>query len=197
MGVADLATVDDLTARGIDTSDTDAVSAFLAAASAAVRNAAGSTITRQESAVTLWTEPSRRIELPARPVHGVSVVELDGEPVTDWVLRGSSLWRECRWQCPGAVPSELAVTFDHGFDEVPADVVDLVCSMVGSALAAADGGGYASTTGKTYESIDDYRVGFTVGADAVASVMEVPPRTAKSLRRRFGPSGLGVAGVIE
>lgn len=195
--MADLASVEDLAARGIDTSDTDAVEAFLAAASAAVRNAAGSTITRQVSTVVMWTEPSRRIELPARPVRGVSVVELDGEPVTDWVLRGSCLWRDCRWQRPGDIPSELAVTFDHGFDVVPADVVDLVCAMVGAALAASADGGYASTTGKTYESIDDYRVGFTVGVDAVASVMEVPPRTAKSLRKRFGIPGVTVLGVVR
>src|SRR5690606_39459193 len=42
--------------------------------------------------------------------------------------------------------SDLAdwdVTLTAGYEEVPADIVDLVCSMVGYAMAEAEGGGYA------------------------------------------------------
>lgn len=198
MTLEPLATEADLMARGIDTDNPAATQALLAAASAAVRAGAGCAITRQTSTVTLSTEPSRRIELPARPVHAVTAVALDGRDLTvgvDCHLRGSSLWREQLWQSPAAIPSELVVTFEHGFDEVPADVVDLVCSLVGAGIAATDEG-YASSVGKQYESIDDYRVGYAVGADAVASVMELPDRTRRALRRRFGMTSV-VVGTIR
>ena len=199
MALAPLATTADLSARGIPTINTPGVAALLASASSAVRDAAGSAITRQTSTVTLSTQVSRRIELPARPVHGVSAVTLDGVLLTvgtDVFLRGSALWRECQWQRNSEIPSSLTVTFEHGLTEVPADVVDLVCSLVGAGLAAIDDG-YASHIGKASESIDDYRVGFGTGADAVTSVMELPDRTVRMLRRRFGSGDVSVAGSVR
>lgn len=200
MALTPLATAADLSARGIDVTDTFAVITQLDAASAAIRAAAGCAISRQTSTVTLWTESSRRIELPARPVVSVATVVLDGVTLTlntDYVLRGSSLWSlGGAWQEPGSIPGALVVTFTHGFAEVPADIVDLTCALAGAGLAAvADG--FAANTGKQYESIDDYRVGFAIGADAVVSVMELPDRTARSLRRRFGSGGAVSVGTIR
>jgi len=194
MALAPLASAADLTDRGITV--TAGVTAQLAAASAAVRDAAGCSITRQVSTVTLWTEASRRIELPARPVRGVTSVTLDGVVLTDWHLRGSSLWRVTPWQAQGNIPSELVVTFDHGYDAVPADVVDLVCSIVGAGLASI-AEGFKAHTGTEYESIDDYRTGYTKGADAVVSVMELPDRTKAALRKRFGSGGAMVVGTVQ
>ena len=197
MAYAPLATAADLSARGISVDNVEAVEALLAAASAAVRDAAGAPISDQTSTVTLWTEASRRIELPARPVRSVASVILDGVTLvanTDYVVRGSSLWRDCQWQAQGDVPSSLVVTFTHGLAEVPADIVDLVCNLVGAGLTAV-GEGYATNAGKQYESVDDYRVGYATGADAVSSVMELPERTVRSLRARFGPTTVVVGTV--
>jgi hypothetical protein len=72
MALAPLAEVASLEARGIDTSNTARLYELLDAASSAVRDAAGSAISRSTSTVTLWTEASRRIELPARPVVTVA-----------------------------------------------------------------------------------------------------------------------------
>lgn len=195
MALAPLATTADLSARGIAITNSTAITAMLAAASDAIRAAAGCSISRQTSTVTLWTEASRRIELPARPVVSVTSVTLDGVALTagtDFVLRGSSLWRIDRpWQASGDIPSELVVAFTHGLAAVPADIVDLTCSLVGAGMAAIEGG-FAANTGKQYESIDDYRVGFETGEDAVASLMELPPRTVASLRRRFGGGAVSV-----
>lgn len=201
MALASLATAADLTARKIDVTDTVGVAAQLAAASSAVRAAAGCAITLQTSTVTLSTEASRRIELPARPVRAVASVTLDGVIFTEWVLRGSCLWRnsptsyESKWQAFGDIPSELVVTFTHGFTEVPADVVDMVCSLAGAGLASI-GEGFQAHTGVNSESIDDYRVGYTTGADAVVSVMDLPDRTKAALRKRFGSGGAMVVGSI-
>lgn len=197
MALATLAVAADLSARGIPITNTTGVAAMLAAASAAVREAAGCAITKLTSTVTMSTDQSRRIELPARPVHSVTTVVLDGVTLvsgTDYYLRGSSLWRDTPWHLRDEIPGVLTVTFVHGLDEIPADVVDLVCALAGAGLAAITAG-YASTVGKEYESIDDYRVGYTTGADAVASLMEIPERTRASLRRRFGSQVMVVGSV--
>lgn len=196
MALASLAVTADLSARGIPTTDTAGVAALLAAAQAAVRDAAGCAISKETSTVTLSTEASNRLELPSRPVHSVAAVSLDGEALTvgtDVLLRGSALWLvDGPWQRRGAVPGEVVVTFTHGLETVPADIVDLVCSLVAGGLAAK-AAGYEAHTGVQYESTDDYRVGYLTGDDAVASVMELPERTKRSLRKRFGSQVL-VAG---
>jgi hypothetical protein len=199
VALAPLATAADLLARKIDVTDSASVVSQLAAASAAVRNAARVAITKQMSTVTLWTEASRRIELPARPVRSVTSVTLDGVALvagTDYLLRGSSLWRDKPWQSRGEIPSELVVTFVHGLDAVPDDIVDLVCALAGAGLAAiADG--FKTHTGVQSESIDDYRVGYATGADAVSTVMDLPDRVEDMLRERFGSGGPTVIGTVR
>jgi len=199
MALAPLAMAADLSDRGVTITDTAAVTAMLASASAAVRDGAGCAITRETSTVTLTTVPSRRIALPAAPVVSVASVTLDGVLLvsgTDYVVRGSSLWSlSGNWRAEWEIPGDLVVTFTHGMAEVPADIVDLVCSLAGAGLAATLEG-YASSAGKQYESIDDYRVGYATGDDAVASVMELPERTKRSLRRRFGSTSL-VVGTVQ
>lgn len=186
-----LITAADLSARGIplDRADVD-----IASASAAIRDAAGCAIAHETSTVTFPAEASRRIELPARPVRAVTSVLLDGVVVTDWVLRGSSLWRDSWWSSPCEIPSEVTVTFEHGFDEVPEDIVDLACSLVAGAQAERASG---SHRGEAYTRIDDYQVGYVQDAAAErVSAFELPERTRAMLRRRFG-SGSVVAGSVR
>lgn len=191
MALVPLATVADLSARGIDITNAPAVDAVLAAASAAVRDGAGCAITRETSTVSLLTSPNRRVALPARPVVSVASVALDGVALvagTHYALRGSSLWSlSGEWRADYEIPGDLVVTFTHGLAEVPADVIDLVCSLAGAGIAASSDG-YTTHAGLQYESIDDYRVGYATGADAVASVMELPERTKSALRLRFSGS---------
>ena len=118
MALASLATAADLSANGIDITNATIVAAQLAAASSAIRDAAGSAITRQTSTVTLWTSASRKVDLPAQPVHTVTSVTLDDEVLTedtDYVVRGGSLYRlGGPWQSPCAdVPGDLVVTFEQ------------------------------------------------------------------------------------
>ncbi len=198
MALEPLAGVADLRARRIDTTDADRTQTLLTAASASIRDAAGCSITRATSTVRLWTEASRRIELPARPVHTVTAVVLDDVPVTNYKLRGSSLWRDTYWQHPGAIPAELVVTFDHGWDDVPQDIVDLCCSLVAAGLAAAanESGAYNPGRGIAYERVDDYQYGKTQGQDEIISPMELPERTRQALRTRFGTVG-AVVGTVR
>lgn len=191
MTLAPLITAADLTVRGIDTSDAGTTAADIASASDAIRDAAGCAITRQTSTVTFTAEASRRIELPARPVVSVDQVLLDGVLVTDWTLVGGSLWREDGWGTPGNVPSALTVTFTYGWSDLPADIVDLACSLVaGAQRERADG----AHRGIAYERVDDYQVGF-VQTDERVTAFELPDRTRAMLRRRFGATSTTAATV--
>lgn len=178
----------DLSARGITAAD-PLKAALLASASASVRRAAASPILRTTSAVELtgWRD-SRFLQLPGPPVVSVDTVAVDGAAVSDYRPAGVQLWRACGWSADDG-PATVAVTLTHGLVEVPADIVDLVCSLVGAGAAAAQEG-YAAHGGVIAERIEDYSVQWAQGAEAVASVMELPRGTRSWLRQTFG-GGVG------
>jgi len=179
-----LATIEDLDIRNVEYESVEAAEAMLRVASDAVTSAAGSPILRRTSTVRLVTQPGRVLRLPGGPVRAVTEVLLDGEPVDDWALRGNSLWRRTHWQRSG-IPSEVTVTYEHGRDKVPADIVNLVCLLAAAGLNMVQED-FEAKSNLAYESIDDYRVGYQQGQDGTVSAMELPPRTAQMLRRRFG-----------
>ncbi|MBB1153994.1 hypothetical protein [Amycolatopsis dendrobii] len=192
MALPDLATVANLNNRGIDTTNTARVTEFLGSASDAVRDAAGVPITAGTFTVTIVGEPDQWLSLPGQPVTAVSNVLLDDVPVTDWDLRAGRLWRARGWRtCGGA--SNVTLTITGGLVDVPRDIVDLVCSMVGFALHRAEEG-YASRGDQTAERIDDYSVQFDASAAGrLAGPMELPDATRRRLRARFG----GGASVVK
>lgn len=189
----DLATVEDLTARGIDTTNEELAQTLLDSVSDAVRDAAGSPIAKTTSTITLLTEPSRRIELPVRPVHAVTSVKLDGILLADCFLRGTSLWRETPWQERGEIPHELTVTVEHGYDPVPEDVVNLICMFVAAGLASAEGG-FEGHRGVQSVRLDDFSETYFGGVAELVDPTEIPDRTKAALRKRFGASGSVVMG---
>jgi hypothetical protein len=179
-----LATVADLAALGLVLEDGEQTIAesYLAVASAAIRDAAGSPISRTTSTVVLEGDAAQRLQLPGGPVTGVTTVLLDGEPVTDWRLVSDRLWRHGGWN-----GFEVTVTQIHGLPEVPADIIDLVGRLVAGALAsyrADDGGASLGTQVVTSERIGDYAV--TYGGDGLATDMELPAYLRERLAARFG-----------
>jgi hypothetical protein len=162
---------------------------MLTVASSVVRAAAGSPILENESTVVLTGWGDRSLELPGKPVTAVSAVEVDGVAVTDYLLTDSgNLWCRYGWGCESD-PVTVEVTMTHGLPTVPAHVVQLVCDLaIAGAKAAPDG---AHDQRVVAERIDDYSVTFADGAEAVASVMELPKMTHRWLRAQFG-SGAGV-----
>lgn len=188
MALAPLATAADLTDRQIDASDTSLASTMLAVASAEVRGAAGSPISEADSTVALtgwWGE--QWLRLPGPPVREVASVDLDGTGVADWRLVGARLWRRAGWGTDDG-PCPVEVSYTHGLVEVPADIVDLVCSYAAAGMNAATTGGYEARSGEIAERIDDYSVQYAQGAEAVATVMTIPPATRARLRAMFGAS---------
>jgi hypothetical protein len=188
MAIAPLATIADLTARGVtvDPSETTVVNTYLEVASTIVRDAAGCPISEVISTVALEGVAATRLFLPGQPVTAVSDVEIDGVAVTDYRLTNGTLWRSQGWTglCE---PAAVTLTMTHGLDPVPADIVDLVCRMAAQALLAFRGGDPAPRQVSS-ERIGDYSVTY---ADTESGVMSLTTYQANKLAARFG-NGAGM-----
>jgi hypothetical protein len=189
MALAPLATIADLTARGVtvEPSETTIVNTYLDVASTIVRDAAGCPISEVISTVTLEGVAATRLFLPGQPVTAVSDVEIDMVAVTDYRLTNGALWRSQGWTglCE---PSAVTLTMTHGLDPVPADIVDMVCRMAAQALLAFRGGDPAPRQ-VTSERIGDYAVTY---ADTESGVMSLTTYQANKLAARFGNGGASV-----
>jgi hypothetical protein len=189
-----LATVADLTARGLTVAPEEQalVGVYLDVASTAVREAAGCPISQTTSTVTVEGPATQWLSLPGPPTTAVATVELDGEPVTDWLLRSGRLWRACGWS--GCEPSEVTVTYTHGLPTVPADIVDLVCRIAAATLIAyrsqPQGEGLAAKDVRS-ERIGDYSVQY--GDGGRITEVELPEYLREQLAARFG----GGAAVVK
>ncbi|MFX4294099.1 hypothetical protein [Streptomyces bohaiensis] len=195
MSLPPLATVTDLADLGMPVSDEEAGPAgrFLAAASAAIREAAGGPIGQTVSTVTLAGSRGGWLALPGPPVTAVSAVDVDDEPVDDGTYRvhPGGLLRPAGW---GGDMATVTVTYTHGLPEVPADIVLLVCRIAAATLLALraepDGAGLAVRR-ITQERIGDYAV--TYDRASGVTEMELPEVLQAQLRSRFG----GGAGMVS
>ena len=184
-----LASLLDLEDRNISTADSGLAATMLAVASASIRGAAGSPISQVESTILYdgWSS-ERYLRLFGPPVTAVTTVEVGGVAVTDWRLTADGrLWRACGWGDGFDGPAPVDVVQTHGCAAVPADVVDLACSYAAAGMAAS-ADGYATHAGVVAERIDDYSVTFAQGAEAVATVMQIPAATRQWLSSMFGGS---------
>lgn len=192
MSLPNLAASADLSARGVDISNTLLVSTMLSVASTLVRQAAGSPVLQATSTVTLWAmDFGPWLDLPGQPVTAVSAVTLDGTAVTDHKLIHGRLWRLKEYGYDGCTPVKVVVTMTHGLPATPVDIVQLVCDLAILGINTAKDG--AVDPRIVAESVDDYSVRFSPDAAAVASAMTVPAATRQSLRARFG-GGIGLVG---
>ena len=189
MTLAPLATAADIQTRRYDVSDTGRVTAALNAASESVRDAAGCPIIVTTSTVRVYPGLESITVLPGGPVRSITSVSVSGVtvPADQWALVDGALWSP--YQLNPVPPGGVDVTYVHGYDVVPADIVDLVCELAGASLLT-DG---AHDPRIASEGIDDSRTGWQVGADATTSVFELPERTRAMLARRFG-GGVYVTG---
>lgn len=188
MALPDLASVADLSARGVTT--TTVHDTMLKVASSVVRAAAGGPISQTTSTVSLWAhDVDQWLDLPGRPVSAVSSVTVDGVVLAAdrFKLVDGRLWSSSSWG--GSEPVEVVVTMTHGLPTVPPWVVQLVCDLAISGTNAAPTG--AADPRVVAERIDDYSVTFTQGAAMVATAMELPALTKSWLRSQFG-GGVGV-----
>jgi hypothetical protein len=165
--------------------------ALLESASAAIREAAGSQISRDSTTITFGSAPGYWLAIPVTPVVSVSDVAIDGQSVTGWRLVDGRLWLSEGWPHP---PAEVTISVTYGYDPVPADIVNLACMLV-AAGAAASRTSFEGHRGLAGVSVDDYSETYVSG-DAADTVdpMEIPERTRLWLRARFG-GGAAVVGA--
>lgn len=180
MALSPLITSADLSARSI-TAD-GATGADIASASAAIREHAGP-ITIGTGTIVVPGTRDQWLSLPVQPITAVSSVLIGETAVTDWRLIGGRLWRALGWWTICG-PEAVTVTLTYGLATVPADIVDLACSLVAGAQREREQG---SHRGVAYERGDDYQIGYLQDAAAErVSAFELPERTKAMLRERFG-----------
>lgn len=180
-----LAFVSDLLSRNIDATDQILADTMLASASAAIREAAGSVISRTTSTFSLVGSQEPWLPVPLQPIRSVDTVKIDGAAIVDFKVRDGRLWRSAGWAST-AEGSEVELTVTHGFDVVPEDIVDLCCSLAAAGIIAATEDGYDPKRGLASFGIDDYREGYAKGDDEIISPFDLPQRTRDWLRQRFG-----------
>jgi hypothetical protein len=184
-----LATIEDLDALGISTTNTTLVESLLESVSSDIRNAAGCPISPVTETIHVTANREQYLPLPVKPVTAIHSVEIDGVPVTGWRLVDGRLWRPQGWS--GYAPAIVDVNLTFG-QQVPKDIVRLTCMMVSAGVEAAKEG-FNSTRGLTYESIDDSRVGYATGDNEIVDPAGLPETTRTMLRNRFS-GGVAVTG---
>lgn len=174
-----LATVDDVAARlGRDLTAEEELRAetLVVDVSAAVRSYAGQTFSAETTTARLRVR-SGTIRLPQRPVVDVTeVADLDGNDIEFTWYHGDTLTLT-------GIPTNgwVDVTYEHGWEELPADIVAVVCQIVGRALGMpADQGGYQSETIGSYS----YAVGAAAAAGSTGMMND--ERAALDRYRRIG-----------
>ncbi|WP_424216029.1 hypothetical protein ACN20G_28185 (plasmid) [Streptomyces sp. BI20] len=154
-----------------------AEAALLDRASTRIRRAAGQPITRRSSTARLAVD-EHRVKLVAPPVVEVTRVEYiddTGLPValTGWRWDGAD--RLTLPDRPALLVRLVEVTYTHGFDPIPDELVDLCCA-VASRLADTPAGMEA---GIRQQSIDNYSV--TYAAEQIATSSGLLPGEEKAL----------------
>jgi hypothetical protein len=161
MSLDPLASVADLEARlgrSLTGTDADRAAALLVDASATVRNRTGQTFVAETSTVRLRVRGTL-LRLPQRPVTAVNTITaVDGDTVGFTWHAGDTLTLS-------AIPAVgwVDVNYAHGYDDVPDDIIGVVCNIAARAFGIpADEGGYQSETMGSYT----YAVGAAAAAGA-------------------------------
>jgi len=166
--MAPLATVDDIEARlgrELTTAEDIRVGALLDDVSAAVRSYTGQSFTSEETTVRLAPR-NGTVTLPQRPVTAVdSVKTVDGDDLVFTWWSGTKVKvgvNALNWfEVNGSPTQPVDITYTHGYDDVPADIVAVVCQIVGRAMTKP-----ADESGYTQESIAGYS--YSLGAASAA-----------------------------
>lgn len=167
------ADVDDLRSW-LQEPDLDAAAATLAlaAATAHIQGATGQTISAVAGDVVVFDGiDDQWLVLPQRPVTAVSAVAVNGVALApgDWTLSGSRIYRYTGWNRVltvggwGRTPTLISVTYDHGYDPVPDDVVGAALGIAAELASNPDG--------LIAEDIDDYRRRWAESASPAAQML--------------------------
>ena len=141
--------------RALSTAESDRAELLLADASAAVRSYTGQQLGLGEATSRLRVKDGA-VRLPQRPVIDVTAVaDTDGNDLDVTWVAGD------RIALTGTTAEWVDVTYSFGYEEVPSEIVAVVCQIAGRAF-----GRPPDETGMQSETIGQYS--YTVGAAAAA-----------------------------
>lgn len=170
---------------------------LIADASAKVRNFTGQEITQRESTDRIRvTARDGHIRLPQYPVSAVaSVTSVESSAGIPFFWDGISLWGWGRYpqsniEAPFYNRSRrhgivVDVTYTHGYDTVPDDIVGVVCNIVTRAIGAVP-----DQSGITNESFEGYS--YTLGAAAAAGGLGLLPAEREILSSYMAPNAMPI-----
>ena len=174
--------------RTLSTTESDRAEALLADASAAIRHYTGQQFDLATTTDRLWVRRNR-VLLPQRPVNDVTAVTgTDGADVTylwhgagfDHLYLGTTTLVTTTTQ--RRTHAVVDVTYSHGYDQVPDDVIAVCCSV-----ALRTFGVEPDSTGMQSENIEGYS--YTLGTVAAAGSAGLLPEEKRALdvyRRTVG-----------
>lgn len=176
-----LASVEDLCEReGLDPSSLSdlqkvKIEKLLEDASAKVRRYTRQNFTVGISTVRLRNGFRGLVDLPQKPV--IRIISVDGTSV------GGSLdsWESC-------ISGAREVTYEHGYEEVPADIVAVVCGMVQRTMNIHK----AAKVGISQQSVGPYSISFA--SWATGGNLTLSPEERKELKAWRNPFGGSIAG---
>lgn len=179
MSLDPLASVEDLEGRlgrALSDDEADRAELLLADASATVRSYTGQQFTAATNDTARLRSRSGIVILPQRPVTAVGGVEdTDGNTIDFTWYDGD------RFTLTNVTVCWVDVTYDHGYDEIPEDIIAVVCQIAGRAMGTP-----SDQTGLSSESIGTYS--YSVGAAAAAGTAGLlnDERTILDRYRRVG-----------
>lgn len=199
-GLPPLATLSDVECRlgrEVTGSEADRLGCLLVDASAGVRSYTGQEFTASSSTTRLKVRGGC-VRLPQWPVTAVTAVaSTAGTALMHTWTSGDRVWLSSSLpiangpSCSGRGPDYVDVTYEHGFDASPPDVVAVVAQMAGRALGTTPGEG-----GVQSETIAGYS--YTLGSAAAAGGLGMLPAERAVLDRYKVPSGpINMAGGIR
>ena len=187
----DLATTDDLEVRlgrALTSEETTKAEGLLADTSANVRGYTGQSFTEETTTQRVKIR-NGFVLLPQRPVTAVDTVENTSGTAVSFTWDGlervyvpAQVPDSFSWEPYRAPLSLVDVTYTHGYETVPADIVGVVCGVTLRALGQDPMDG-----GTTQESIDGYS--FSRGTTGAAGGFGLLPDERVVLdryRRQFG-----------
>lgn len=159
--------------RALTSNEQNYVDALLARASRAVRVYTGQYIEQvTDDEVTVIPDPYGNLRLPQWPVTDVASVTVNGDEIdpTSYVWNRQGVIRQHTLNSfeingtPIAWRTPVVVTYTHGYEEIPDDIIGVVADLVAGRLLSPAGSGAVKAA-----QVDDVRVEYDV-ATATASV---------------------------
>lgn len=189
-GTAPLVSVDDVVCRlgrVVTEAEEDRLDCLIADASAAVRAYTGQHFTLVEDDVVRLKVKGGMIRLPQRPVITVAVASTTGTTLLHTWDAGPQVWLSSSLPVINATfnsrsPQYVDVTYTHGYEAIPEDIVAVVCQMAARALGTP-----ADQTGVQSETVVSYS--YQLGAAAAAGGIGMLPAERQVLDRYKMPTG--------